>query len=350
MTYAYAGGRRELDYQWSNIIFPNGCQRQYLGRTFFLLVPWIIRKKNPECSMLFTETSQLTQQLQRRHSGFDIPVWVELEVSLDRPVHKMRSSSRDRFGDTERRIRKHKLSYEIVNDEAAFRDFYYTMHLPFIEARHGKAAVYLPDEEAFKLRDHAELLLVKMDGQPVSGILIQYVSNIPSMRIIGVKQEPENMAKYGAVGACYYFSLLEAEKRDYNRLNIGGVFPLLQDTLLQFKKGFNSQLVRNTYLTTDHLRMIPLSISNELKSFLSDNPMIYYPDSGEATRAVFVEHMQDDENLQALLKKTDLKGASETHVFEFSKMTKSQRSDQQYIRLKPQDQSIITKDASQRSR
>jgi hypothetical protein len=334
MTYAYAGSRRELDHQWSSNIFPDGCQREYLGRTFFLLVPWKIRKSNPSCSMFLTETSIITQGLQRRRSGFDIPVWVELEVPLDKPVQEMRNTSSDRFGDTERRIRKNKLSYNIVNDEAAFREFYYTMHIPFIEARYGNSAVFMRDRDAFKLHENADLLLVKMDGQSVSGILLQYFNNLPVMRVIGVKQEPENMSKYGVIGACYYFSLLEAEKRGYKRLNIGGVFPLLRDTLLQFKRSFGGKVIPNAYLTTDHLRMIPLSMSSAFRKFLSDNPIIYYPASGCVTRAVFAEEGQHDEKkMQQLLKETDLPGVTATHIFGFSNISKHRRWDQQYRTL-----------------
>lgn len=331
MTYAYAGSRRELDHQWSKNIFPDGCQREYLGRTFFLLVPRKIKKHDPACSMFLTETGILTQVIQRRRSGFDIPVWVELEVSLDKPVKEMRRSSGDRFGDTERRIRKNKLSYKVVNDEAIFREFYYTMHLPFIEARYGDSAVFLGDKGAFNLYDKSDLLLVEMDGQPVAGILLQYFNDFPVMRVIGVKQEPENMAKYGVIGACYYFSLLEAEKRGYKRLNIGGVFPLLQDTLLQFKKSFGGKVVPNSYLTKDHLRMIPLFITSAFKKFLSDNPVIYYPASGCATRAVFTEDGEyDNKKMEQLLKKTNLSGVMETHVFNFTDTTMHGRWDEQY--------------------
>jgi hypothetical protein len=135
------------------------------------------------------------------------------------------------------------------------------------------------------------------------------------MQVIGVKQEPENMSKYGIIGACYYFSLLEAQKRGHQRLNIGAVFPLLQEALLQFKTGFGGKVIPNAYMTKDHLRMIPLSISSAFKKFLSDNPIIYYPDSSYVTRDFFAEEeQQDDKKLQQLLKDTDLLGVMTTNT------------------------------------
>src|SRR5207249_762875 len=110
---------------------------QALGRCFFWKIRSFLTRRSPQCSLLLVEHIKPTLKMLKSNPGFRVPYWVSMEIDISKPLKELLGHQK---ADTERRIRKHGLSYEITYDAKCFDDFFHNMFMPYIQGRHSDEA------------------------------------------------------------------------------------------------------------------------------------------------------------------------------------------------------------------
>ena len=89
------------------------------------------------------------------------------EVNLPCDAHTLRRVN----GDI-RRIRKHKLTFEITRDPQKFDDFYYNMYVPYISKTFGPRAYIYSYRHQKRLFQSCDLIIIKQQEQAIAGQFI----------------------------------------------------------------------------------------------------------------------------------------------------------------------------------
>lgn len=301
----------------SNLIFGPSCRSQYLGRTW-VWKTHALSKAASGSGLLINEIDKPYLTLLRAGSGVVIPSWVCGQVDLTRWL-KERKGKRNR--EVLRLIRQNSLQGEITHDQRHFDDFYDNMYVVYIKKRYGDTAFIVPRSRMQASFDKGELLLVKKNGEPISGQMITYKGSCASLTWLGVRDGKWEYVKQGTQVASYEFSFHRAEERGCRKLDLAKSRPFLRDGLLQFKRALKQNIVG---VVPHKFLLRILSDSPATRAFLENTPFIFER-FGKLHGAVFVK---SDMPLTRELPRETYKehfhaGLSQLVVFQFSPLTAS---------------------------
>jgi hypothetical protein len=265
-----------------SLIFGSTFQAQFLGRTWL----WNVFKKTPTaaegCSVVIADVHERHLNLTGAGAGVVIPSWVRGYVDLPRPPEVM---SRDSVKDIQRRIRRLRLEYEVMRDLKSFEYFYQNMYLPYSTGRYGDGAVLKTKEDIKADFDKGELILVKKQGEYISGILLTYDGELATMPYLGVRDGSWELVSEGAISSGYEFALQHLEGNGCRKLIFGQSRAFLKDGVLQFKKKYGHKIMGagiHKFLTK------VVCDTDATRALLQNNPFII-EDAGEFHGIVFLD-------------------------------------------------------------
>jgi hypothetical protein len=256
-------------------------------------------------------------------AGIVIPAWVRGYVDLPRGPEVMK---RDSVKDIQRRIRREGLEFEVARDLKSFDYFYKNMHVPYLKKRYGDGAVLSSREEIKAQFDKGELILVKKQGEYISGALVSYEGELASFPYLGVLDGRGDFVAGGAISASYEFVLQHLETTSCRKANFGQSRAFLNDGVLRFKKKYEYEIVNSTihkFLTK------VVSDTNATRAFLRNNPFIMER-SGKFYGVVFLdgEVPPAPQTLQEINKQHSHAGLSKLLVCSFSPGDATTRSEE----------------------
>ena len=317
LSFAFVGSLSQTQEYWSQTVLASGYQRQILGRCFWTLIIPLLRKNNIDCNFFIIECNTLTHSYFSQKPGFHIPRWFIAEIDITLPIKKLLGNERSEI---ERKIRKHQLTYAITKDSKDLDDFYHNMYLPHIQGRYKNTALLSSHQKLLEILYKGELILIKKGENTIAGGLIEYGKENVFLRMIGIRDGNLEFVHWGAIGAIYYFIIIEVKKKGYKKLTIGGTRPLLSDGLTKFKKSIKAYVKPNAPNARIWLKL--LKDSPGLQSFLINNPFIFYTKNEKPHRAVFMQAKENcsKEELKEALHISEIEGIEETNLFIFSKI------------------------------
>ena len=256
---------------------------------------WALKDKNcfKDADMLVVETNPLMIRYFFRQNGYLIPEWVNMKININQPMAFLKRRSISDFSDVVRLIRKYHWDYVVKVDRQAYDAFYFRMYLPYLKSKHNDKAIIISYRQFRQLCDSAFLLLVQRNNVPLAGVLVQYDQKRIVLSKLGIIDGEQEYVKEGVIGALYYFSVLESQKRGYGKLDIGGGRPFLKDGLTRYKMGLGGELDFDCNLFQDYLCLTWRAESEYAKEFLKDNPMICLGSDGKLK----VEKYKDDKEI-----------------------------------------------------
>jgi hypothetical protein len=296
-----------------DLIFGSSFRPHYLGRTWLWNAFKAIPRAAAGCSLVIAEVEESHLKLPGAKSGLVIPAWVYGQVDLPRGPGLMRSKS---IQDDLRKIRQHALEFEVSRDLWRFEDFYQNMYVPYIKARHGGGA-FLIQKDAMKAHlDHGELVLVRKQGEYISGTLIIYDPGLAHLAYMGVRDGNRDFVRDGAIVAANEFSLRHLEKKGYRKISIGRSRPFLRDGALRYKRKWAQKIVAGA---PHKFLLNVVSDTDATRAFLQNNPFIFER-SGELHGAVFMTAggLLTQDNLGEIQRAYAYPGLSKLVVFCFS--------------------------------
>ncbi len=278
LTAAFAGIESSKNY-FGKMVFGDAFRETSLGARWFWDVESPVRRTG--ASLLFCDIPEEKSHFVPARADFFLPAWVEMEVDLSGDIQPL--LRRDRYSKIRReKIQRHKLTPEIRTDEASFDDFYYRMYEPHMKSRHEASAV-VRDYESLKrdfLKKDSELLLVMKDGESISGLLNDYRDGA-LLHYLGVRDASPELFRLGASEAAYYFSILRAKERGYDRVSLGHCRPFTRDGVFQYKTHY-AAYVKGHHRSSGRIGVSVLDRTPAADAFFAQNPFVSLDGSGYA--------------------------------------------------------------------
>lgn len=212
-------------------------------------------------------------------------------VSLPFRVHHVVDLQRDweelwqTFGASARKqdvrlVRKHGYEYELSRNRDDLEQFYHTMYVPTTTERHGQLASVMPLERLYQHFRHGHLLLVKRDGQFVSGGVCTVQQKTVNLSVTGVLNADRQLSREGAVAVIYYFLIRWAHEAGYHKVNLGACWPFMKDGIFQFKRKWGGSVV----IPTREHKLIWMRVRRDLPAvnqFITENPCVVLDDKDQ---------------------------------------------------------------------
>jgi len=211
----------------------------------------------------------------RKCNGYIAPVRVMMRIDIDRPESEICSRQVSDFPDIKRKVRKHNLTYEIINDKGSINNFYDKFYLPYTTKRHGEEA-FIEDLSAIgELSPSSFIMAIKENG--VIAGEAQFINsgeNLSLMRL-GLLEGNMELRTHGIIGAIYYFAIIEGQKMKCRYLDLGGTRPFLTDGLTQFKLGLGAEFTPDYSQVNEYLWLGVNANSIGAKEFIKNNPVMH---------------------------------------------------------------------------
>ena len=221
-----------------------------------------------------------------------MPMWIQLALDTTKTIEELKRASQRMRDEIPRTIRKYALQLEICRDADKVAPFIEQMHIPFIHGRHQDNA-FLSSKEAIVARfESSDLLLISMAGETIAGVMMHCDNNVASLHYLGVKHNKLEYLKTGCVGALYYFSILRCIEKNMHSLHFGGTSPFLTDSLTYFKLSFRPEVIPNTFLPDNFVKLSLRKKTPQLLDFLQKNPFVSMDNKGAYFRNVYLDASQ----------------------------------------------------------
>jgi len=165
--------------------------------------------------------------------------------------------------------------HEISREKSSFEIFYHSMYLPYVKSRYNETAIIMSPGEFKALSKTSSVLLIKNEDDFIAGVLMERDRAGFYIKILGIKDGNWEYVQSGAIGAIYYFSILEARKRGDSKLRIGATKPFLNDGLTRFKIGMTGQFDLKFDWERDYLWIGPGSNPEKPDILLEHRPFVY---------------------------------------------------------------------------
>ena len=218
-------------------------------------------------------------------NGYVLPLWVTAMADTSRsPLESRNRSLRSDL----RLIKRTGLSAEETTSPEDFAFFWERMYLPYTESQYLQQAIFETEEEFHRQVDDGDLRLffIVHEGRRIAGGAVNTASEIPRFRYLGILDSDPEARKLGVLPALYVNVLDWAWRNGYERLNLGGCRPFLNDGVLQFKKKFNTSLRNGTYKKIIYINI--LKRTPAIFACLAANPLIRL--DGDKLVATYFEH------------------------------------------------------------
>ncbi|MFM2293688.1 MAG: hypothetical protein RLZZ350_101 [Verrucomicrobiota bacterium] len=264
---------------------------QLIGKADLKFVLQTSVAQETDASLLMLTADQPRPEWAGGNGWFFIPGWVNGEIALPLPDRVAKS---EKVKSDRRRIRRQQYEVEIKRGAKAHRDYYRTMHLPFVRRAHGDAAMLDPLAELRPLFTPHELLLLRKRGEsePVAGAMLLHERGVPRLSTFGVRDGDLQLARDGAICALYHFCLAHLTAQNFPRVHTGRARPFLRDGVLNYKRKWGNRITGSFWhWFAPGFALKILALTPATKSFLQHNPFICET-AGELHGVVFTDALR----------------------------------------------------------
>lgn len=298
-----------------NIAFDGSYSENYIGPKWLWQISKSVKELGNNCALMFIEIPRQFRLFYRKKKYFLVPTWIEGEINLS-SITSNKSLKHDLS-----KIRQNKLEFEVTKDLSQLDNFYYNMYLPFASKRWGAmASIFCYDfikKEFKKGGRYQDLYLVKKEQEYIAGALVGYRKNTSYFHLLGIKDGNLNYIQEGAIRALYCFGISVAKEKGLKRANYGPSRPLLNNSVLAFKK------TRGMVITgADKIGFLikPLSKTEGVKRFFLNNPFIRM-NKKDFQGVVFIDSDKSfsEDDFQRIYKEYFMKGISKLFICRFGK-------------------------------
>jgi hypothetical protein len=256
-----------------HLLLDGNNHHTFLGWRWYWKIPDLIKYGNID--MVISEISQFALNNFQKYNGFILPEWAIMRINIDRPISEICKGSVSDFLDIRRLIRKYNLTYEILTDEESFEYFNNKIYLPYIIKRYGDEALVEDLSTFWKSSSSPFLLAIKENGIIVAESMIRKSGDLIYLMRLGLLDGNEDYKRHGAIGAMYYFCVLEGQKMSCRYLDVGGTRPFLNNGLTKYKMGLGAEFLSEHSTWKEYLWFGINESSTFAKEFIRSNPFIY---------------------------------------------------------------------------
>jgi hypothetical protein len=213
----YAGYSSIKKNYYVRLLLDGDNHHKFLGWRWYWKIPDLIKSGNID--IVIAEISKYSLNHYQRHNGFILPEWAIMRINIDRPIGEICKGSVSDFLDVKRLIRKYNLTYEMLTDKESFKYFYDNIYLPYLIKRHGDEALVEDLSDFWKPFPSPSLMVIKENGIIIAGSIVRKSDDLFYLMRLGLLNGNDEYKRHGAIGAMYYFSILE---RSEDELSVSG--------------------------------------------------------------------------------------------------------------------------------
>jgi hypothetical protein len=273
MKIAYAGYSSIKKNYYVRLMLGENKNPAFIGRRWYWQIPDLVKSYNLD--LVISEIIPIIKHHFHKCDGYIIPEWVRMKINIDRPLKEICKGSVTDFSDVARRIRKHKMSYEILTASDSFDNFNHKFYLPYITKRHGNEAWIEDLDIVWKSSPAPYLLAIKENGVMVGASLIKKTEDSLELLRLGLLDGDDKYRQHGVIGAIYYFGMLEGQKMGCQYLDVGGTRPFLTDGLTRFKMGLGAEFGQSVSPTAVNFWLGLNEHSSVAGEFIKRNPFMH---------------------------------------------------------------------------
>jgi len=270
-TLISSGIEPRADY-FPALFFENDFEVESLGHLPVLSLGAKIKKLELSADLLALRMDRIQARLCFNRSYLRVPEWVRSSLKVPAEIQELASGHNSLRQDL-RLIRKHGYTVTQSHSTEDFDAFYQSMYLPHGRGRHGPHAHLRSRDNLHEAFRRGLLLIIKKDGNAISGIVVEKVPSAISFAGIGVLGGDEQLLKIGALAAAYYFGLLHAREVGFTKVDLGGTRPCCTDSLLRYKKKWGAVVEPRPLHTNDYI-MRWRSTNSAVSAMLAKFPLI----------------------------------------------------------------------------
>ena len=198
-----------------------------------------------------------------------------MRINIDRPIGEICKGSVSDFLDVKRLIRKYNLTYEMLTDKESFKYFYDNIYLPYLIKRHGDEALVEDLSDFWKPFPSPSLMVIKENGIIIAGSIVRKSDDLFYLMRLGLLNGNDEYRRHGAIGAMYYFSILEGQKMSCRYQDVGGTRPFLNNGLTKYKMGLGAEFLSEHSKWKEYLWFGMNENSTFAKEFIRNNSFLY---------------------------------------------------------------------------
>ena len=273
MSLIYAGYSPIKRNYYARLILNSNYDRSFLGWYWFSKLPAFFKSHNID--VIVSEISSNTFKWFQIRGGFILPVWTTTRINVERPMSEICKSNVTDFPNVTRRIRKYNLTPEILSGKENFNLFIEKYYLPYITRRHGQEAFIEDMSKIWKTLDSPFFLAIKENGIIIAMSMLVKSGDSLHFKRLGLLEGNDEYRLHGAIGALYYFGIIEAQKMKCRYFDLGGTRPFLTDGLTKYKLGLGAEFVQNLSPLKEYVWFGVNGNSAAASDFLSANPFMF---------------------------------------------------------------------------
>ncbi|HEY8667318.1 MAG TPA: hypothetical protein VIL86_11670 [Tepidisphaeraceae bacterium] len=266
---------------WLDDLVSRFFQRRPRGKLLKECPSWMlpgVLRQHASADLVLARVDRLSSRLLYGNEYYAVPEWAGAEVILPENLEELFSDTESVKSDV-RKVRKNHFTSKVSYSEADFEIFYHTMHVPFVQNRHGELAYVRNIHRLRKIFRRGGLLWINQVNHPVAGLLFERCPGVFRAIVLGVAGGNTQLAQDGTLAAIYYHAFCLAHSEGTRLIDLGGTRPVLNDGILSFKRKWGARLFDKRDIFHDYLlRFDPASAA--ARSFLANTPLIHQDRGG----------------------------------------------------------------------
>ena len=274
MKIVYAGYSSVKKKYFVRLILGRDYGQSFLGWRWFRKIPDL--NKSLKTDIVLSEIGRISLSHFQKRDGYLLPVWCPLIINIERPMDEICPSRMSHFAHIKRRIRKYKLTYEILSDDESFDNFIKRFYIPYITKRHGEEAIISDLKSSWDTSASVFLLAIKEDDVIVAASFNEQSGEYIKLLNLGLLDGSEEYLQHGAIGALYYYGILEGKKRGCRYFDAGASRPFISDGLTKYKIGWGAEFVTTYSPEGEYVWLGVNEHSSVAQDFIDNNPFIYF--------------------------------------------------------------------------
>jgi len=270
------GKDRTLSY-FSELIYSGEPSKEDLGKGMIWKPLSKIRTAQKKPDLILVEVDKFYASIFERQKFALLPQWIPFILDISMFLPKIMKMIKNRSLENNlRKMSRQNYSYELTQDADKFDLFYHHMYSPYAVMRYGKSSWVFSYRHMRNLLEKGKLLLVKKDDDYQAGALLLERGKSLFSHSIGVRDGNSQYVEQGIQTALYYFTIIWAKERGYERIDFGYCRPFLQDGVFIYKKRWGMALEnRNRSMNLGIFALKICRFSQSVRSFLAKNPFVF---------------------------------------------------------------------------
>lgn len=198
------------------------------------------RRLTQSVDLLITDLTPLWDRLARSERDLRVDAWVSQTLDLPQtPGPNGRILPREIEREAARHVRRQQYAVEFTDDEAARREFYRSLYVPYVRARFGERALQM-DEAYFMARSAGHTLArLTAAGQPAASMTVDFKRGALHM---GWYAAAANPPLRGASEVLDVLCIQHAYETGVRRIVMGQSRPTLNDGVVRYKARFGTRI------------------------------------------------------------------------------------------------------------